>query len=325
MSCGANRAWIAAAALCCAATAACSQLMPTPAQTTPAPAPRIELSAGDRVRWAPGRPHPSTVPVLVYRGIALPDTTPTGEGARERVDHQQFARHMVLLRRAGYQTIDLATFVGFLRGERVALPPRPFLLTFDDGRVDSWLGSDGVLRDVGFEASLFVDVGRVAAADPAYLSWNQLNVLQRSGRWDVQLQSGTGKRLIQYGRGRGDVGSFYAYRGTDEVLGGWRERVFGDLAWAERQLARRVRGYRPLAFAPAYGNYGQIGSNDPRIPRLLLRRLLTSFAVVFTQDRPPVAVIGAGTASPVGRLAVTRRDAETRLHALLESARRHPR
>jgi len=293
--------------LCCIVVAGCADAAQVPVQRTPVPPPRVELSAGDRARWAPARPDPAIVPVLVYR--------------EARLDPRQFARHMVLLRHAGYETINLATFVRALRGERVELPPRPFLLTFDDGRVDAWVRSDGILRELGFEAVVFVDVGRVAAGDPTYLDWDQLNLLQGSGRWDVQLESGTGKRLIHYGPGPGDIGSFYAYRGSEEVLGGWRERVFGDLAWAERQLAARVRGFRPLAIAPAYGNYGQTGTNDPRIPRLLLARLRASFQVVFTQDRPHFAVVGAKPA-PVGRIAVTRHDGERRLYALVQAARR---
>ena len=59
-------------------------------------------------------------------------------------------------------------------------------------------------------------------------------------------------------------------------------------------FAHHVEGYRPLAFAPPYGNYGQAGTNDPRIPRALLERLLLSFAVVFTQDRSGFAKAGDG-------------------------------
>ena len=260
---------------------------------------RVELSAGDRARWAPGPPHPAVVPVLVYRGV----------------DSQSFARQMALLRNAGYRTIDLATFARFVSGERVALGPHPFLLTFDDGRLESW--TDDILREFGFEAALFVDVGRVAAGDPEHLNWEQLNALQASGRWEVQLQSGSGNHLIRYGPGGADVGSFYAYRGAQEVVGGWRERVFSDFSRGERELAARVQGYRPLAVAPPGGNYGQIGTNDPEIPRLLLARLRSSFQIVFTQDHPPWP--SARAAGPIGRLAMTPRDGERDLHALLKA------
>ncbi len=255
------------------------------------PAPKIELSASDRAAWAPGEADRAEIPVLAYRGDA--------------VEPRAFARQMALLHHAGYRTITLAAFVSHLHGEPVALPARPFLLTFDDGRLDAYAGSDATLRKLGFNAVVFVDAGRVDKGDPAYLRWGELDGLSRSGRWDVQLESGTGKHLMRWGPSPRDVGSFYAYRGVDEIVGGWRERVFGDLSWGERQLTYRVHGYRPLAIAPAYGNYGQLGTNDPEIPRLLLARLLGAFPVVFVQDRSPFAVRGAGTSSPVGRLQVT--------------------
>jgi hypothetical protein len=137
----------------------------------------------------------------------------------------------------------------------------------------------------------------------------------------VQLQSGSGNRRIQYGPTDDDVGPFYAYRGSEERLDGWRERVFSDITWGEEQLSFRVRGYRPLAFAPPYGNYGQTGTNDQRIPRELLGRLFDSFDVVFTQDRSGLASPGAGNAEPVGRFEVTREVSEAELHAFLVSAR----
>ena len=165
---------------------------------------------------------------------------------------------MALLDHAGYETISLDEFVRFVRREPVSLPPRPLLVTFADARLDSWAGSDAILRRLGFNAVLFVEVGPIEKHDPEVLTWNELDRLQRSGRWDVQLQSGTGDRLIRFGPGADDVGPFYAYRGSEEVLGGWRERVFSDITYGEQQLAHHVRGYRPLAFAPPFGNYGQV-------------------------------------------------------------------
>jgi hypothetical protein len=241
------------------------------------------------------------VPVLLYQGVA----------------RQEFARQMFLLDHAGYQTITLDQFVRFMRREEVSLPARPLLLTFDGGRADTWLGSDAILRELGFNAVLFVDVGRVAAKEREYLTWRELNALQASGRWEVQLQSGRGDRRIRYGSGPEDVGPFYAYRGSAERLDGWRERVFSDITWGEEQLSFRVRGYRPLAFAPPYGNYGQAGTNDRRIPRELLARLFVSFEVVFTQDRSGLARPGAGRTEPLGRTEITRDVGEAELLAVM--------
>jgi hypothetical protein len=265
-----------------------------------APAPDVELSAADRDAWAPGPADRTTVPVLVY----------------DRVAPDDFARQMLLLGHAGYETISLDEFVRFVRGEPVELPARPFLLTFADARLDSWAGSDAILARLGFSGVLFADIGPIEKSDPEVLTWEELDRLQRSGRWDVQFGSGTGDRLIQYGPGEDDVGPFYAYRGSEEVLGGWRERVFSDLTYGEQQLGYNVEGYRPLAMAPPDGNYGQVATNDRHIPREFLTRAQMSFAVVFTQDRSGFATPGAK--NPLGRIPVTPDVSDEALREILE-------
>jgi hypothetical protein len=323
MGAKARRKCLVAVATCCATLGACGQSTDKsadePAARIPAPAPRVALTADDREAWAPAPPEPGVVPVLLYHGVAPVSGFSKRAHADLGIDPEDFARQVALLDHAGYDTITLDEFIRFVRREHVSLPPRPLLLTFDGARLDSWTGSDGILRKLGLNAVLFVDVGRVEDEDPEYLTWRELNTLQRSGRWEVQLQSGTGNHRIRYGPAPHEVGPFYAYRGSEEILGGWRERVFSDITWAEEQLAFRVRGYRPLAFAPPYGNYGQAGTNDRRIPRELLARLLQSFEVVFTQDRSGLASPGA--ANPLGRIAITREVTEAELQALLASAR----
>ena len=270
-----------------------------PAGHTPAPLPAVTLSAHDRALWAPGPPRRSAIPVIRYGRVA-PAT---------------FARQLALLDHAGYDTITLDELARFVRGRPVELPPRPLLLTFDGGRAESWTATEAALREHGFGAVLFADIGPIEEGRPSYLSYPELARLQAGGRWDVQLQAGTGHRRIRYGPAPGDVGAFYAYRGAEEVLGGWRERVFSDVTYGEDQLTHHVPGYRPLAFAPPYGNYGQAGTNDRRIPRLLLERLELSFALVFTQDRSGLAVPGAR--NPLGRIDVGPSTTEGELRARL--------
>ena len=323
MGAKARRGCLVAVASCCAALGACG---PSSGESTdesaariPGPAPRVVLTAGDREVWAPAPPDRAVLPVLLYHGVAPVSGFSKRADAGLGIDPEDFARQMVLLDHAGYDTITLDDFIRFIRREQVSLPPRPLLLTFDGARLDSWTGSDGILRELGFNAVLFVDLGRVEEEDPEYLTWRELNTLQRSGRWEVQLQSGTGNHRIRYGPAPDDVGPFYAYRGSEERIDGWRERVFSDITWGEEQLAFRVRSYRPLAFAPPYGNYGQAGTNDQRIPRALLARLLQSFEVVFTQDRSGVASPGA--TNPLGRIEITRDVTEGEFRTLLVSAR----
>jgi peptidoglycan/xylan/chitin deacetylase (PgdA/CDA1 family) len=293
--------WTAATLCLSLALTACGQSGDERGPRDPLPAPEVELSDGDRSRWAAPPSARAAVPVLVYRDVAPED----------------FARQVALLDHAGYETIGLDDFVRFVNDEPVALPPRPLLLTFDGGRLESWRGSDATLRERDFTAVMFVNVGCVEEEAATCLNWEELGRLQDSGRWDVQLQSGTGGREIQWGPGDDDVGPFYAYRGSEEVLGGWRERVFSDITYGEEQLLANIVGYRPLAFAPPYGNYGQAGTNDRRIPPTLLARLERSFEVVFTQDRGGFARPGAR--NPLGRFEVSRDVTDGELHALLTS------
>jgi hypothetical protein len=264
----------------------------------------VSLSAADRAAWPPGPALRDAVPVLVYRDF----------GARA------FERQMRLFAHAGFRTITLDSLARFVAGEAVELPARPIVLTFDGGRHDMQAKADPILQELGFGAVLFVDVGPIEERDPDHLTWAELDRLQTGHRWDVQLQSGTGNRRIRYGPAPGQVGPFYAYRGTEEVLGGWRERVFSDVTYGEDQLVAHVSGYRPLAIAPPFGNYGQAGTNDRRIPRLLMERLLLSFRLVFVQDRSALATPGAR--NPLGRFEVTRATTEADLRRLMRVGRR---
>ena len=222
-----------------------------------------------------------------------------------------------MIAHAGYQTIDLQTFRRFVQGEAVDLPPRPLLLTFDDARADSWTGGDGILQMLGFNAVMFVDVGRVDDGNPQYLTWQELETVQASGRWQLQLHSGDGHVQIQYGPGPNDYGPYYAYEQQDEDFDGWQKRVRSDIEWGQDTLADHTPDYRPLAFAPPYGNYGQDGTNDPRIPEDLLGWLTQRYGAVFTQDRNARARQGSG--QPLGRIQVTRKTTGGDLHAKLLS------
>jgi peptidoglycan/xylan/chitin deacetylase (PgdA/CDA1 family) len=105
--------------------------------------------------WAPAPSSRAAVPVLRYRGV----------------EPREFARQMLLIDHAGYETITFDEFVRYVKRKKVTLPPRPLLLTFDGGRLDSWTGSDAILRRLGFNAVIFVNVGRVEEGDRDYLTW----------------------------------------------------------------------------------------------------------------------------------------------------------
>ena len=301
------------AAFACVALAGCADSRPGQA----APGPEVTLTSAEKELWAKLPPDRSAIPVLLYHGVGPESNFSNTVDASYGIDAQDFATQMTEIRHAGYQTIHLQTFVDFVSGKPVDLPPRPLLLTFDDGRADSWTGADSILRELHFNAVMFVDVGRVDHGDPEYLTWQELRTAQDSGRWQLQLHSGEGHVTIQYGPHPEETGPYYAYEKRGEDFEAWRKRVRSDLEWGEKTLAGQIPAYTPLAFAPPYGNYGQDGTNDERIPGDLLGWLTERYRAVFTQDRNALA--RAGSHQPFGRIQVTRATTGGELHAMLLS------
>lgn len=288
------------------------------AAATVAPPP-VQLTAEDRAIWRTPRTGRGRIPVLLYHGVAERAEFGNQADAFYAVAPAEFAKQMALLRHAGYAAITLEQFRRFHAGEPVDLPAHPLLITFDDGRADAARNADRVLARYGWSAAMFVDVGAVTGGAAEYATWQQLAAMQRSGRWSIQLHAGRGHHNIRYGAGEREVGPFYAYRDAlhGETLEDWHHRVVADLEWGESELRRHVPGYEPLAFAPPFGAYGQLDTNDPQIPRLMGRELRERFGVVLVQEDPHVARPGD---AEVTRLQLDRTTTGGQLHDWLETA-----
>jgi len=192
---------------------------------------------------------------------------------------------MEMLSRAGFETISIAQYARFLGGDSDKLPDRPILITFDDGRLDSYRGADKVLAEQGFRATMFVIAGAIEQSSPFYLNWDELRRMAQSGRWDVQEHAGVGHVNVRYDKA-GHKGPSYSHRrylenGHMESFAAYKQRVSGDISWAKQTLSERIPGYTPWAFAVPFGDYGQNSTNDPRIAPFLDGFLGRQFRAVF--------------------------------------------
>jgi peptidoglycan/xylan/chitin deacetylase (PgdA/CDA1 family) len=284
---------LALGAILAVLSAGCAEDEQPARRSAPSATPAFALTAEDRAVWRTPDDDGDRIPVLLYHGVAERSAFASEADAFYAVRPAEFAKQMALLDHAGYEAITLEQFRRFHAGLPVDLPAHPILITFDDGRADA-READRVLEHFGWSAVMFVDVGTVSGGSAEYASWDELAAMQRSGRWSIQLHAGRGHHSIRYGAGEREVGPFYAYRDElrGETLGGWRRRVVADLEWGERELRRHVPGYEPLAFAPPYGAYGQLDTNDPAIPRILGRELRERFGLVFVQRDPHPAEPG---------------------------------
>ena len=127
------------------------------------------------------------IPVLLFHSVCATtgctayNATPT-----------EFARIMLMLQAAGYQTISLDDYAKWWHGQAVTLPAKPILITFDDGRWDAWRGADSTLAALGDQVTMFDATGWTDGGEAKFLRWNELEQMQASGRWDVQLHAGQG-------------------------------------------------------------------------------------------------------------------------------------
>jgi peptidoglycan/xylan/chitin deacetylase (PgdA/CDA1 family) len=305
------RAFFAAVAAAALVAAGCGSARKAPPPTLPL---SVHLSAEERAVWTPLPVTRAGIPVLLYHGIGERDDFNSPADAAYGVTQPNFAKQMALLRAAGYQTITIEQFRGYLAGEPVTLPPRPLLLTFDDSLANSFEGADPVLRQLGWTAVMFVDVGSVDEHEKRYASWEQLGVAQRSGRWELQLHSGHGHHNIPYDA-EGTMGPFYANRLlARESLADWERRIVRDLDWGQTTLRKHVPSYRPLSWAPPYGNFGQVATDDPAIPSRLGAIARGRYGVVFVQQPARYARVGD---TVVPRLQITRKMSGGDLHAWL--------
>lgn len=187
---------------------------------------------------ADGRPprlvQTARVPILCYHRIASSGSTAT---ARYRVSPEQFDAQMRWLRDQGYYTASLADWEEAM-ANRLPLPGRAVIVTFDDGYHDFRTEAWPILRRYGFTATVFLVTEAVGGT----------NV------WDAPLGDrvplmnwAAVRRLAEEGV------TFGSHTGTHAALQGLSSaEIVRELARSRARLAEQLR--RPVdAVAYPYG------------------------------------------------------------------------
>lgn len=220
------------------------------------------------------------IPVLVYHGIQ-----PKGETVN--VTPETFLSHMRALHDAGYTTLSMREFADFMASGR-RLPAKSVLITFDDGRTDSFSGADPILWRYGYRATMFTILGDARSGKAFYLTEAETKLMARTGRWDVESHTAYSheyKRTSEMGASGHPLANrlwltpLGRLESDDEYAG----RVQDDLTVA-RDGIRRLTGKPVIAFAYPWGDYGQ-QSGDPVVREKLPSIAQSLYPVTFSQAR----------------------------------------
>jgi peptidoglycan/xylan/chitin deacetylase (PgdA/CDA1 family) len=129
------------------------------------------------------------VPILMYHYVS----TPPDDADRYRLDlsvtPDQFAAQLRWLRDHGYTAVSLDDVYNALHAG-TPLPPRPVVLTFDDGYADAYHHAYRLLRQFGMTGTFFVVTEWIDQNRPGYLTWDQAREMAAAGM-SIQSHSRT--------------------------------------------------------------------------------------------------------------------------------------
>jgi peptidoglycan/xylan/chitin deacetylase (PgdA/CDA1 family) len=120
------------------------------------------------------------IPILMYHHIAVPEAGADAIRRDLSVSPANFEAQLRYLVDRGYEPISLESLVRHLQIGG-ALPPKPVVLTFDDGFRDQYTNAFPLLKKYGFTGTFFIITGFVDEGRPEYVSWSEIELMHGNG------------------------------------------------------------------------------------------------------------------------------------------------
>lgn len=153
------------------------------------PSPSPESASSATVTVSAYKKPTLSIPVLNYHSVAV------DPGNIVVITPEKLEEQMAYLSKNGYEPLTLADFFLILEGRKEP-PPKPVLLTFDDGYADNYTHAMPILQKYGFPATMFMSPGTIG--DGYYVSWEQAKEMKEAG-WDIQPHGMTHPHLPKLG------------------------------------------------------------------------------------------------------------------------------
>ncbi len=210
--------------------------------------------------WLQEKGDGPVLPVALYHGLTPYDR----DGMLAHQQHHRasvFDEHMRALHDAGYTPVTVPEAFRWVKGE-FELPKKAILISFDDGRLDSFQNADPILKKYDMKATMFV-IGQNADRNlPNYANWKELREYQKTGRWNFEAHTDHGHSYIPITK-EGHKGLFLLNKkwleseGRLETRQEWIDRIDADHDRIKRKMLTELK-VNVEGFAFPEGNYGHI-------------------------------------------------------------------
>lgn len=126
------------------------------------------------------------IPILMYHSIDKEIDPVTGKLNELRVPKEVFREQMKYLKENGYITLTMSEVYDFFQNSK-GVPEKSIVITFDDGYLDNYTNAYPILKEFGFNATVFIISGLVDK-DKAYMTSEQLKEMELNG---IEMQAHT--------------------------------------------------------------------------------------------------------------------------------------
>jgi peptidoglycan/xylan/chitin deacetylase (PgdA/CDA1 family) len=137
---------------------------------TPFPEPTLQWGISRTVR----------VPILMYHYISTPPEDANEFRVDLSVEPAVFQEQMAYLAYNGYTAIDLYDLTLAIAG-KAELPPKPVIITLDDGYRDAYEHAFPILKAYGHKATIFVITELADQGAPTHLTWPMIEEMAAAG------------------------------------------------------------------------------------------------------------------------------------------------
>lgn len=181
------------------------------------------------------------------------------------IEQTTLKSHFDYLKEKGYTPISFQEFMLACK-EGAPLPPKPVMLTFDDGYEAFYTKIFPLLKEYNYPAVMSIVTSWLEYASSdlgSMLTWQQLREMDASGLVTIASHSHMSHRytIINPQGDRGSLMGNLQYRnGQYESIDDYRQRIRSDLQTSQAIFAREL-GHKARAMVWPYGSYTSIAAD----------------------------------------------------------------